>query len=409
MHIGFNDGIDSDSDRILASGDEDENTPCSNFRINEDRLLNKFCCSRFFRIILFIIALMIIYFIYTFLFSHSHAASQSENQPSFNHSKANQIIHSLCDSYKHGAVSGDICSKLCNSPNWTLSDLYEGGSKHVLKLKENDKNIILKMHLPYITNYDHVDPKVSEEEFTDKVTDIINEQTNLNWPKRYKNHLIKTLWPSYKKNPNGNSLSEADRRSLWALLQQDEFINFKILQLSRVVPKVLGTCGHVYQAEYLIPFRMKGYYMNLKAKILVHLMGTLKLFYEFLNDPLQWCDVKFENLGLSADYPKRFVVMDSDMLYTETKLRALLTSQKCVTDDQCMHFDCESRCDNTTGHCTDRLNDNVDVFCKKLINRLFGNYWSKSNRYLAACHEAQNATKRLADLRLVWSWSLSDV
>jgi hypothetical protein len=50
-----------------------------------------------------------------------------------------------------------------------LSDLYEGGSKHVLKLKENDKNVILKMHLPYITNYDHVDSRVSEEEFTDKV------------------------------------------------------------------------------------------------------------------------------------------------------------------------------------------------------------------------------------------------
>ena len=46
--------------------------------------------------------------------------------------------------------------------------------------------------------------------------------------------------------------------------------------------------------------------MNLKAKILLHLVGTLKLFDEFLNEPLQFCDVKFENLGLSGDYPKRF-------------------------------------------------------------------------------------------------------
>lgn len=68
----------------------------------------------------------------------------------------------------------------------------------------------------------------------------------------------------------------------------------------------MGSCGHIYQVEYMIPFKMKSYYMNLKAKILVHLMGTLKLFYEFLNEPLQWCDVKFENLGLSAEYPKRF-------------------------------------------------------------------------------------------------------
>lgn len=47
--------------------------------------------------------------------------------------------------------------------------------------------------------------------------------------------------------------------------------------------------------------------MNLKAKILFHLMGTLKLFDEFLNEPLQWCDIKFDNLGLAADYPKRLV------------------------------------------------------------------------------------------------------
>jgi hypothetical protein len=39
--------------------------------------------------------------------------------------------------------------------------------------------------------------------------------------------------------------------------------------------------------------------MGLKAKILVHLMGTLKLFFEFLNEPLQWCDVNFDNLGKS--------------------------------------------------------------------------------------------------------------
>jgi hypothetical protein len=67
----------------------------------------------------------------------------------------------------------------------------------------------------------------------------------------------------------------------------------------------MGTCGHVYAVEYLVPFKMKSYYMNLKAKILVHLMGTLKLFYEFLNEPLHWCDVRFDNFGLSADYPKR--------------------------------------------------------------------------------------------------------
>lgn len=33
-------------------------------------------------------------------------------------------------------------------------------------------------------------------------------------------------------------LSEADRRSLWALLSQDEYVTFRILPLTRVTPKV---------------------------------------------------------------------------------------------------------------------------------------------------------------------------
>jgi len=53
----------------------------------------------------------------------------------------------------------------------------------------------------------------------------------------------------------------------------------------------------------------------------------------------------------------------------------------------------------------------LKVFCKKLVNQqLFGTFWSKSNKYLAACHQDPvNASQRLNELRLVWSWTLSDV
>ena len=82
--------------------------------------------------------------------------------------------------------------------------------------------------------------------------------------------------------------------------------------------QIIGTCGHFYEPEALVAFKMKKYYMNLKVslnpfhfnslakgKILVHIMGTLKLLYEFLNEPLQWCDVSFDNLGLSSEFGKR--------------------------------------------------------------------------------------------------------
>lgn len=121
--------------------------------------------------------------------------------------------------------------------------------------------------------------------------------------------------------------------------------------------------------------------MGLKAKILVHLMGTLKLFFEFLNEPLQWCDVDFSNLGLSASMPKRFVVLDAgmldfeffcypslvDMLYTESKLNSILESKHCTVDDDCNFFDCKAKCNNSSGFCGQRSNDNIDVSLKRLF------------------------------------------
>nr|CAD2162357.1 unnamed protein product [Meloidogyne enterolobii] len=327
----------------------------------------------------------------------------------YNASKAQLIVDKLCNSWNQGIYAGDFCEILC-AKNWTLVDYFEGGNKKVFKIHMNGADIIVKMQHPFMDQYDlQLDfNSASDEQFMDMVLDIVNDHLRLDWPRRYKKHLIRKLWPNYK---DGLKLKESEKRSIWTLIQQNEYINQAVLQMSRVTPKILGVCGHSYQSEQLIPFRMKPYYLNLKAKILVHLMGTLKLFYEFLNEPLQWCDVKFENLGLSASYPKRFVMMDNDMLYTETKLTEILTSQSCLNDSDCGLFDCESRCNIESGFCSARTNDNVDVFCKKLVNQqLFGTFWSKSNKYLAACHQDPvNASQRLNELRLVWSWTLSDV
>jgi hypothetical protein len=86
---------------------------------------------------------------------------------------------------------------------------------------------------------------------------LVNEQTKLGFPVKYKRHLIKTLWPDYDIDRKGPQLSETDRASLWALLQQDEFITFSLLPLSRVTTQVTGVCGHFYAVSPVLPFRMK--------------------------------------------------------------------------------------------------------------------------------------------------------
>lgn len=55
------------------------------------------------------------------------------------------------------------------------------------------------------------------------------------------------------------------------------------------------------------------------------------------------------------------MVIDSDMVYTESKLNNMFKTRSCLSDDDCNFFDCKSNCNNLTGFCTSRTNDNIDV------------------------------------------------
>ncbi|VDN08353.1 unnamed protein product [Thelazia callipaeda] len=321
---------------------------------------------------------------------------------------AHEILIDLCKKYTEQKVSGDLCNRLCYWRNWDVQNIYER-NKVVIIIKDGGQEVILKSNYPWIDDFDFLDPRIKENDFFNAVLGLVNYNLRLDWPEHYKQHLIETVWPVYARKYRSR-LSDADRRSLWALLSQDEYITFRLLRSLGVTPKIIGSCGHFYQVEKLVPFHMKKFYLNLKAKILRHLMGTLKLLDEFLNEPLQWCDVKFDNLGLSADYPKRFLVLDADMLYTKSRLKMLLTNRRCDKDSDCHFFDCHAKCINETKFCSDRTNSNLHVFCKKLIHEIYGEFWTKSFRYLAVCYDSSvTFEKRMDELRLLWSWDLSDL
>ncbi|GMT00285.1 hypothetical protein PENTCL1PPCAC_22459, partial [Pristionchus entomophagus] len=381
--------------------------PCSETGLTFTRLLlsrpGRLCLLFTFMLLLYLFYLGVSWSVEVQAFGEESTAIRT----GINTTRAKEVLSSLCDAYNRNEVSGDACHRLCFNQEWTVADFYEG-NKVVVVIKDGGQQAVFKSLHPYIQDYDSPPKGEKEEDFARRIRDKTDDELMLGWPTDLIDHLLSILWPSHLRS-GGQQLSQADRRSLWALMQQPEYLTFRILPLSRVTPKVIGSCGHMYEVESLVAFRMKGYYMNLKGKILVHLMGTLKLFYEFLNEPLQWCDVRFDNLGLSAEYPKRFVMMDGDLLFTESKLKALMTAKSCKNDADCAIGDCTSRC-QADFKCGPRNNENLDVFCEKLINKLFGNAWSKSNKYLNACHDTvTNTTTKLNDLRLTWSWTLSDV
>ncbi|KAM8822084.1 divergent protein kinase domain 1C isoform 7-T7 [Synchiropus picturatus] len=65
------------------------------------------------------------------------------------------------------------------------------------------------------------------------------------------------------------------------------------------------------------------------------------------------------------------VAIDVDMAFFEPKMSDIL-EQNCSTDDDCNFFDCSSRCDATTGHCSARRwNSNLQVVCEKIFRPWF--------------------------------------
>lgn len=174
-------------------------------------------------------------------------------------------MNRLCNGYLKGDLSGNLCPLLCaSSRNWSIIDFHQGASKRVIRLNANGSEYVFKSTKDFFEEFttDPLDARVEEGELTDKVVEIVNEHMRLGYPIQYKQHLIKTLWPSYQLDHDGAQLSTADKASLWTLLQQDEFITFSILPLTRVTTKVLGSCGHFYATEPVLPFHMKSYYVS---------------------------------------------------------------------------------------------------------------------------------------------------
>lgn len=137
--------------------------------------------------------------------------------------RTDNILAKLCEGYSKHELSGNLCDLVCSSPrNWSIIDFHQGGTKRVLRINSNGTEYVLKSTKDFFGEFiDKLDPLIEEDELTDKIVEIINEQTNLGYPVYYKRHLIKTLWPNYNISKRGEpQLSQADRTSLWALLQQ---------------------------------------------------------------------------------------------------------------------------------------------------------------------------------------------
>ena len=189
--------------------------------------------------------------------------------------------------------------------------------------------------------------------------------------------LIGRLWPSldhktiamlYKEDNHATtySMKHAKRamlRSLWALVEQREYLFLQYFSDNKFLPKILGFCGYVYAMEHLpqyVGVPMYNFELTIdprtwqeKIKIALSLLEMVKFLNENYHEPLYICDVKSEHIGVMSTGQVKMI--DTDEIYTLSSLH----HKSCTSE--CNISDCKWSCDVATGKCGKALNNNLQV------------------------------------------------
>ncbi|XP_058133088.1 divergent protein kinase domain 1C [Dasypus novemcinctus] len=319
--------------------------------------------------------------------------------------KSRRILAALCRDYRGGALVGDLCEDLCEAGRLVYRRcLYYERGKKVLQADWRGRPVILKSKREAFSSFQPLGPleagagrDVPEAELALMVAGEVRSALGLE------------LSPG-SLGPLGLGRRGPRWRgrlaSLWALLQQEEFLHLSLLQdLSRHLPPVLGSCGHFYAVEGLAAgsprhralFPLAGGQGQARAvsSIALSFLDMVRHFEDDFSHRLHLCDVKPENFAIRSDFT--VVAIDVDMAFFEPKMREIL-EQNCTADEDCNFFDCFSKCDLRINRCgAQRVNSNLQVICDKIFRHWFSSPLQGSAESAPLQRQLQEAVRECAD------------
>ena len=296
------------------------------------------------------------------------------------------MIYSLfqCKDYQEGQLMGNLCEFLCDGVSFEYDRCanYQGGKVTILGQMFN-RTMVLKAKRPYMRDYDPVfystDAYInlpSYKEFNNLLRETLKYNLNVD---NSEFNIANKLWTFHLDDYIDNSKKQlAAMQSLWSLAQQDDYLYMKYLAGSRYVPKIYGSCGHIYAMEYSPP----GSLLNPDFLQVSHLtdppwdkrvmlallvLELVRYFDEQFHEKLHICDVKGDNFGVTLSGALK--VIDWDMVLFESRLNSWFKEFNCSHTSQCAFLDCYSTCDTTTNRCIpQRINTNLQVSKLSLIH-----------------------------------------
>ena len=244
--------------------------------------------------------------------------------------------------------------------------------KQVASAKWQNDNIVLKSTKRFfhdfrlLVSFDNETP--SDETFYMYLHDAVASSLGITITETGE-ELVARVWPSNDIEDFVRRLKlPGDRASaintIWSLTQQNEYNLLQYFRTNEHLPRVLGTCGHVYAVESAPPGLLDpSLFTTTTWRERVHLViGILDLVSSFEKDfkePLHMCDIKGNNFGIGND--GRVKVIDVDTVFFLGDLLNQFTGN-CTRHEDCDFFDCQALCDVDTHHCKKKvLNNNLQV------------------------------------------------
>lgn len=292
-------------------------------------------------------------------------------------------IHFQCHQYDSGLVDGNLCEDLCHGDEFSIDSchLTHLGKDIVFTAKWKLRRVVLKAKYADITQFDRfpsineLGDQLSRDDFINIIADRISSNFDANFNDNNVmdyNELARTFLTSlHWQRPFNNSLTESNLRpilhTVWLLIQQKEYLMFKIYEDSGLFPLIFGSCGHVYAVEHVIPLSE---YLHanwrLRTEIVVKVLKLLEKIELLFTHPLRLCDIKLNHFGVDLNH--QIKILDGDDIYFQNVLNNIvLYSNECRSDADCSFFDCQMKCDMLNHVCDPtRTNNNLQVglcFC----------------------------------------------
>lgn len=288
------------------------------------------------------------------------------------------FLDNICDAYRKGEISGNLCSQFCSREISKIQcQTQHIGKDVVFTALWNFQPIVVKAKKRLITALEPVYWKDGSRNshYPDNGTFIRMVNAQINYIFRRNFTWVESFY--------GKQFSIAEMNSVYALLQQTEYLFNLALQGLGVVPKIFGTCGHAYAVEFLSPLETRlspersdisGFGFKDRAMIALRILNTVDVLENAMGEEIHQCDMKSSHFGVDAKGLVKMLDLDAFGLHSTVQAN-IASAGHCEVDRDCDFFDCAGHC-NAQGQCDPAvLNNNLQRICKNIfLGNLFGRY-----------------------------------